>query len=69
VRAGRQWSVAKRQTAKAAMQMLTSGELLVKEVAFKIGYQNPSHFISAFKKKYGYTPKQFLKRETVSDER
>jgi AraC-like DNA-binding protein len=54
---------------ESAMQMLTSGELLVKEVAFKIGYQNPSHFISAFKKKYGYTPKQFLKRETVSDER
>lgn len=51
---------------ESAMQMLNSGELLVKEVAFKIGYQNPSHFIAAFKKKYGYTPKQFFKRETVS---
>lgn len=45
---------------ESAMQMLNQGELLVKEVAFKIGYQNPSHFISAFKKKYGYTPKQYL---------
>ena len=45
------------------MQMLTRGEMLVKEIAFKIGYQNPSHFIAAFKKKYGYTPKQFFKRE------
>jgi AraC-like DNA-binding protein len=45
--------------------MLASGELLVKEIAFKIGYQNPSHFISAFKKKYGYTPKQYLKQEMV----
>lgn len=45
-----------------AMQMLSSGEMLVKEVAFKIGYQNPSHFIAAFKKKFGYTPKQFIKR-------
>jgi len=45
---------------ESAMQMLASGEMLVKEVAFRIGYQNPSHFISAFKKKFGYTPKQFF---------
>ena len=47
---------------ESAMQMLESGELLVKEIAFKIGYQNPSHFISAFKKKYGFTPKQYLRK-------
>ncbi|MEP6794476.1 MAG: AraC family transcriptional regulator [Saprospiraceae bacterium] len=46
---------------ESAMQMLNSGEYLVKEVAFKIGYQNPSHFITAFKKKYGHTPKQYFK--------
>ncbi|HUR30816.1 MAG TPA: AraC family transcriptional regulator [Saprospiraceae bacterium] len=51
---------------ESAMQMLNQGELLVKEVAFKIGYQNPSHFISAFKKKFGYTPKQYLKREVIT---
>lgn len=50
---------------ESALQMLTNGEMLVKEVAFSIGYQNPSHFISAFKKKFGYTPKQFLKRAAV----
>jgi len=50
---------------ESALQMLNEGELLVKEVAFRIGYQNPSHFISAFKKKFGYTPKQYLKREAV----
>lgn len=51
---------------ESAMQMLEAGELLVKEIAFKIGYQNPSHFISAFKKKFGYTPKQYLKREAFA---
>lgn len=51
---------------ESALQMLNQGELLVKEVAFKIGYQNPSHFISAFKKKFGYTPKQYLKREVLT---
>jgi len=51
---------------ESAMQMLSSGELLVKEIAFKIGYQNPSHFITAFKKKYGFTPKQYIKQEVSS---
>lgn len=49
-----------------AMQQLTEGDFLVKEVAFAVGYQNPSHFIAAFKKKFGFTPKQYLKREVVS---
>jgi AraC-like DNA-binding protein len=41
--------------------MLESGKFLIKEVAFKIGYQNPSHFISSFKQRYGTTPKQWVK--------
>jgi len=49
-----------------ALQKLTTGEYLVKEVAFEVGYQNPSHFIAAFKKKYGFTPKQYLKREVAA---
>lgn len=47
---------------EAAMSMLKSGTKLVKEIAYDIGYQNPSHFIAAFKKKYGKTPKQYLKQ-------
>lgn len=48
-----------------AMQQLTEGDYLVKELAFAVGYQNPSHFIAAFKKKFGFTPKQFLKRNAI----
>lgn len=44
-----------------AKARLEEGELKVKDIAFEIGYENPSHFISAFKKKYGITPKQFTK--------
>jgi AraC-like DNA-binding protein len=51
---------------ESAMQMLSTGEMLVKEIAFKIGYQNPSHFISAFKKKYGCTPKHYLMRDRLN---
>ncbi|TWP24853.1 AraC family transcriptional regulator [Apibacter muscae] len=32
----------------------------VKEIAYDLGYTNPSHFIEAFKKKYGITPKQWM---------
>ncbi|MDX1477282.1 MAG: AraC family transcriptional regulator [Saprospiraceae bacterium] len=47
-----------------ATTMLESGKYLIKEVAFAIGYQNPSHFISAFKQRYGTTPKQWLKQSS-----
>ncbi len=43
-----------------ARLLLDKGTLHVNEVAFQIGYSNPSHFISAFKKKFGITPKKYL---------
>jgi len=33
----------------------------VTEVAYDLGYENISYFISQFKSKYGYTPKQYQK--------
>ena len=44
-----------------AKARLEEGKTKVKDIAYEIGYENPSHFISAFKKKYGITPKQFTK--------
>ena len=32
----------------------------VNEVGLKVGYSTSSHFIAAFKKKYGTTPKKYL---------
>ena len=46
-----------------ALVMLKSGQHLIKEIAYELGYQNPSHFISAFKKKFGATPRQFIQME------
>lgn len=43
-----------------ARQLLDSGKLKVNDVAYQIGYTNPSHFIAAFRKKYGVTPKKYL---------
>ncbi len=43
-----------------ARHLLDTGHYQVNEVAYKIKYTNPSHFISAFKKKFGVTPKKYL---------
>jgi AraC-like DNA-binding protein len=43
-----------------ARRMLASNSYNVNEVGLKIGYSTSSHFIAAFKKKYGTTPKKYL---------
>lgn len=44
-----------------AKTLLTENQLNVNEVASHLGYSGSSHFIAAFKKKFGITPKQFAK--------
>ena len=43
-----------------ARKMLETGKHNVNEVGLRVGYSTASHFISAFKKKYGTTPKKYL---------
>lgn len=43
-----------------ARQLLATGAHNVNEVGLKVGYSASSHFISAFKKKFGTTPKKFM---------
>jgi AraC-like DNA-binding protein len=43
-----------------ARKMLEAGDSNVNEVGLKVGYSTSSHFIAAFKKKYGTTPKKYL---------
>lgn len=43
-----------------ARKLLESGSHNVNEVGLKVGYSTSSHFISAFKKKYGTTPKKYI---------
>ncbi len=44
-----------------ARKLLESNQFNVNEVGSKIGYSTASHFIAAFKKKFGTTPKQYVK--------
>jgi AraC-like DNA-binding protein len=43
-----------------ARKLLDSGTYNVNEVGLKIGYSTSSHFIAAFRKKFGTTPKKYL---------
>ena len=43
-----------------AQLLLDTAKYKVNEVAYQIGYTNPSHFIAAFKKKFGVSPKKYL---------
>ena len=44
-----------------AKNLLHEHQYNVSEIALQLGYSTSSHFIAAFKRKYGITPKQFSK--------
>ena len=44
-----------------AKQLLAADEVLVNEVSGMVGYRNPNHFSTAFKRKYGMNPTQLRK--------
>lgn len=46
-----------------ARKILDEGTTLVNDTAYQIGYANPSHFIGAFRKKFGVTPKKYLQNK------
>lgn len=43
-----------------ARRLLATKKYNIAEVSFEVGYSTPSHFIAAFKKKYGVTPKRYM---------
>jgi AraC-like DNA-binding protein len=43
-----------------ARKLLATKKYNIAEVSFEVGYSTPSHFIAAFKKKYGATPKRYM---------
>ncbi len=43
-----------------ARKLLATKKYNISETSFEVGYSTPSHFIAAFKKKYGATPKKYM---------
>jgi AraC-like DNA-binding protein len=50
-----QWLI--EQRLEKAHDLLMNTDMNVTETAFEVGYENVSHFIKAYKTKYGHTPK------------
>lgn len=46
-----------------ARRLMDTSSPHVNEVAYDLGYSNPSHFIAAFKKHFGVTPKKYLMKK------
>lgn len=44
---------------KAAYMLTNNSEMSIKDISFKIGYQNPREFFKIFKKRMNMTPSQF----------
>jgi len=53
----RRWIIQRRM--KKALDLLQRTDWEVGRIAGAVGYENTSHFINEFKKRYGYTPSQF----------
>jgi len=45
--------------------LLMSKKFSVKEISYQMGYSAPTHFIVAFKKKFGVTPKKYIQNLNV----
>jgi len=58
-----QWLI--EQRLEKAHEILTNSDLNITDTAFKVGYENVSHFISAYKKRFNVTPKQ-SKNDTLT---
>ena len=44
---------------KYAEKLIKNNELSILEIAYEVGYSNPSHFSQAFKDRYGVLPKAY----------
>lgn len=51
-----------------AREMLVNSFLQIREIGFKVGMSDQSHFIRAFKEKYGTTPSDYRKRHWAKTE-
>ncbi|MCI4669756.1 MAG: ATP-binding protein [Bacteroidia bacterium] len=46
-----------------AQELLEKNVGNISEIAYMIGYSNPTHFTRSFKKQFGYSPSEFKKRQ------
>jgi AraC-like DNA-binding protein len=42
------------------MELLLERKLSISEIAYEVGFKNPSSFTKSFKKQFGKSPREFL---------
>jgi signal transduction histidine kinase/DNA-binding response OmpR family regulator/ligand-binding sensor domain-containing protein len=50
---------------KRAGQLLKESGLTITEIAYEVGFKDPSHFSKLFKKQFGKSPKEFIKEPNI----
>lgn len=53
--------IAERKLGEAA-HLLSATDVVVKEVAYTVGYRHPSSFVRAFRRRFGKSPTQYRQR-------
>ncbi len=53
---------------EVARQLLRESDLQIRQIADRIGYQNPGDFTRAFRRQYGVTPRSYRRGEVSEDE-
>ena len=48
---------------KEAQRLLTQGGMSIREVAFKVGIEDPFYFTRMFKKQYGMSPTDYAQQD------
>ncbi len=59
---------ATRRRLEVARQLLRESNLQIRQIADRIGYQNPGDFTRAFRRQYGVTPRSYRRGEVSEDE-
>jgi AraC family transcriptional regulator len=54
-----------RQRLETAVSLLRFSDESISDIAFKVGYENPSSFNKAFKKRYGISPAEYRKNNEL----
>lgn len=54
---------------KQASLLLQSGKYTVSEIAYRVGFNDPSYFTKCFSKHFGFTPSKYLKGTVTSSTR
>ncbi len=48
-----------------AAKLLAAGDTTVSQVTYAVGFANPTHFSSAFKKHFGVTPSEYMEKHRI----